>query len=81
MKDTVDGINEQAWERAMQKPIRTTHFIPDYAQTRLVRALCGRLTFANEHSQDPTCPTCRRINDEEQALADALLAREKEPRS
>lgn len=60
MKDTIDGINEQAWDKAMQKPIDTlTHARAERA-SRWPLAACGLsgrfldLTF----SDAPTCPVC-----------------------
>jgi hypothetical protein len=49
---------------------RVTHFVPDYVPgKRLARALCFALVDPRtEHSKDPTCPTCARLQAEDEAM-------------
>jgi hypothetical protein len=49
---------------------KTTHFVPyDAPGTRLARARCGRLVDPRtEHSKDPTCSTCARLQAEDATL-------------
>lgn len=71
MRDTIDGINEKAWERAMATPDPTPqadvlhiellgHPSQAYPRTRM--AECGRYYHVREfapHVDQVTCPACR----------------------
>lgn len=60
MKDTIDGINEQAWDKAMQEQIETFTHARDESASRWSRAACGASGrfFELMFSDAPTCPMC-----------------------
>lgn len=70
LKDTVDGINEAAWDRAMRKPIDYFALVTDVArkeaakvlaQTEDNRDLCVVCQAHEKGVEDDTCSsmTCR----------------------
>jgi hypothetical protein len=45
-----------------------THWVHPDQNGNLVRSICGRLIYAREHSNEPTCAKCRRLLAERDAM-------------
>lgn len=56
---------------AYDSPYLTVRF-PRYA-----RAYCGKLVDPKSHDNNPTCPTCKNLVDQETAEAEEFLRKER----
>ena len=81
---TDSGVCSPECAIELDRKSAVTHIIPCNARAVVrneFRALCGTKVFGHQHvSANPSCPECKRIDDEEAEHLRALYARSPAPK-